>query len=162
AVERGFALRLSAEHRLDRRPVRQPRADRLLHQLDRQDHHLHYGVSPCRFCRAGGRWGDRPSSAWWRPGRGAPGAPPAGGLSGAGQNVSRASYSALFAVLTRSAAVTISIAAPAIVTWTGHGLGAGDPVVLRTTGALPTGLTAGTVYYVIAAGLTANSFEVST
>jgi len=33
--------------------------------------------------------------------------------------------------------------------------------VFTTTGALPTGITAGTTYYVIAAGLTANAFEVS-
>ena len=89
-------------------------------------------------------------------------APPAGWLFCSGQNVGRATYSALFAVLARSAAVTITIASPAVVNWVGHGLGAGDPVVLRTTGALPTGLTAGTVYYVIAAGLTANAFEVAT
>lgn len=57
--------------------------------------------------------------------------------------------------------VTISVAAPGVVTWSGHGLQAGQPVVFSTTGALPTGLTAGTVYYVIAAGLTANSFSVA-
>lgn len=56
---------------------------------------------------------------------------------------------------------TISIAAPAVVTLNAHGLTAGDAVVFYTTGALPTGLTAGTVYYVISAGLTANAFEVS-
>jgi len=57
--------------------------------------------------------------------------------------------------------VTISVATPAVITWTGHGLLAGQPVIFSTTGALPTGLTAGTVYYVIAAGLTANAFSVS-
>ena len=57
--------------------------------------------------------------------------------------------------------VTISVAAPGVVTWNSHGLQAGQPVVFSTTGALPTGLTAGTVYYVIAAGLTANSFSVA-
>jgi hypothetical protein len=57
--------------------------------------------------------------------------------------------------------VTITNAAPAVVTWTAHGFSAGQPVFFRTTGALPTGLTAGTIYFVIAAGLTANSFEVS-
>jgi len=36
------------------------------------------------------------------------------------------------------------------------------PIVPTTNGALPTGLTAGTTYFVIAAGLTANAFEVST
>lgn len=57
--------------------------------------------------------------------------------------------------------VTISVATPAVITWTNHGLLADQPVIFSTTGALPTGLTAGTVYYVIATGLTANSFSVS-
>jgi hypothetical protein len=39
---------------------------------------------------------------------------------------------------------------------------AGQQVFFNTTGALPTGLTAGTTYYVIATGLTAGAFEVST
>lgn len=43
--------------------------------------------------------------------------------------------------------VTISIASPGVLTRTGHNLSANDTVVLSTTGALPTGLTAGTVYY---------------
>lgn len=49
---------------------------------------------------------------------------------------------------TSSSAVTITIASPAVVTWAGHGLAADTPVVLLTTGALPTGLSANTVYYV--------------
>lgn len=57
--------------------------------------------------------------------------------------------------------VTISVATPGVVTWTGHGLVAGQPVVFSTTGALPTGLTAGTVYYVVSAGLTADAFSVA-
>ena len=56
--------------------------------------------------------------------------------------------------------VTISIASPAVVTWAAHGLVAGTPVDFATTGALPTGLTAGSIYYVLAAGLGANSFQV--
>lgn len=58
--------------------------------------------------------------------------------------------------------VTVTIASPAVFTKTTHGLAAGDEVYFSTTGALPTGLTAGTVYYVISAGLTADNFEVST
>lgn len=46
--------------------------------------------------------------------------------------------------------VTISIATPGVVTWASHGLAAGDPVRFTTTGALPTGITAGTTYYVLA------------
>lgn len=61
-----------------------------------------------------------------------------------------------------SATVTISNASPAVITWTGHGLKAGATVNFTTTGALPTGLSVGTNYWVIAAGLTANTFEVST
>jgi len=62
---------------------------------------------------------------------------------------------------TETSTVTMTIASPTVVTWTNHGLQAGAPVVFSTTGALPTGLTAGTTYYVIAAGLAANTFEVS-
>lgn len=57
---------------------------------------------------------------------------------------------------------TVTIATPAVFTSTAHGLQANDIVYFATTGALPTGLTAGTAYYVIATGLTANAFEVST
>jgi len=60
-----------------------------------------------------------------------------------------------------SADVTISVADPAVVTWSAHGLEAGQPVVFTSTGSLPAGLTAGTVYYVVATGLTANSFSVA-
>jgi hypothetical protein len=48
-----------------------------------------------------------------------------------------------------NAPVTISIASPGVVTWNGHGLSDGDMVLLTTTGALPTGLTAGGVYFVV-------------
>lgn len=58
--------------------------------------------------------------------------------------------------------VTISVANPAVVTAAGgHGLTVGSPVVFATTGTLPTGLTAGTTYYVIAAGFTATTFSVA-
>lgn len=56
---------------------------------------------------------------------------------------------------------TVTIASPGVFSKTAHGLAAGDKVVFSTTGALPTGLTAGTTYYVISAGLTADAFEVS-
>lgn len=61
----------------------------------------------------------------------------------------------------RSATFTVTIATPGLFTWTSHGLVAGTAIVFTTTGALPTGLTAGTTYWVIAAGLTANDFQVS-
>lgn len=63
----------------------------------------------------------------------------------------------------QSSVVTITIATPGVVTWfTGnHGMSGGESIVFTTTGALPTGLTAGTTYYVLAAGITATTFRVS-
>ena len=57
--------------------------------------------------------------------------------------------------------VTISAADPAVVAWNSHGLGAGHPVVFRTSGALPRPITAGTIYYVLPTGLTSNRFQIS-
>jgi hypothetical protein len=62
-------------------------------------------------------------------------------------------------VQTVQSTVTISIASPGVVTWNAHGLENGDPVKLTTTGALPTGLTANTVYYVV--NKTANDFQLA-
>jgi len=58
-----------------------------------------------------------------------------------------------------SATVTMTIAAPGVVTWTNHELVANDPVVFTTTGALPTGVTSGTTYYVSSTDITANTFK---
>jgi hypothetical protein len=60
-----------------------------------------------------------------------------------------------------SGTVTMTIATPAVVSQTAHGLKAGSKIVFSTTGALPTGVTAGTTYYVIATGLTADAFQFS-
>lgn len=60
----------------------------------------------------------------------------------------------------RSFAVTISNASPGVVTKVAHGLVANTPVVFSTTGALPTGLTAGVTYYVKTV-LDADTFTVS-
>lgn len=58
--------------------------------------------------------------------------------------------------------VTISIASPGTVTAVGrHGLLANDRVQFKTTGALPTGLVAGTTYYVSSSNLTGASFRLS-
>lgn len=57
---------------------------------------------------------------------------------------------------------TVTIASPGVFTLTAHGLVANDIVYLTTTGALPTGLTANTAYYVISTGLTADNFRLST
>jgi microcystin-dependent protein len=88
---------------------------------------------------------------------------PTGWLKCNGATVSRTTYANLFATLVpRSATVTITIASPGVVTWTNHGLSAGDSVYFTTTGALPTGLTATTTqYFVISTGLTTTTFRVS-
>jgi hypothetical protein len=59
------------------------------------------------------------------------------------------------------ATVTISNATPAVVTWASHGLSINADIIFNTTGGLPTGLTVGTTYYVIASGFTSGSFQVS-
>lgn len=63
---------------------------------------------------------------------------------------------------TVASTVTVTIASPAVFTLSAHNFSVGSVLYFSTTGALPTGLTAGTAYYVIAAGLTADAFEVST
>lgn len=59
--------------------------------------------------------------------------------------------------------ITITVAAPGVVTWPGgHGLEAGARVIFTGTGGtIPTGLVAGTAYYVLAAGLTPTKFSVA-
>jgi hypothetical protein len=63
---------------------------------------------------------------------------------------------------------TITIASPGVVSLVNaagavipHGLAPGMNVVFTTTGSLPTGITAGTTYYVITAGYTPNAFQIS-
>lgn len=60
-------------------------------------------------------------------------------------------------IVSPAATVTISIATRALVTWTAHGLRDGTPVTFSTTGALPTGITAGQRYYT--RDVTTNSFK---
>ncbi len=55
--------------------------------------------------------------------------------------------------------VTITIASPGVVSWTAHGLADGTQVVFSTTGTLPTGIVAGTVYYVKSPAT--NSFNIA-
>lgn len=58
--------------------------------------------------------------------------------------------------------VTMTIASPCVVTTSSsHGFTAGTRIVFSTSGALPTGITAGTVYYIIATGLTTTTFQFS-
>jgi hypothetical protein len=76
--------------------------------------------------------------------------------------ISSTTYANLFAVLVKYlSGATMTIATPGVVTWTAHGLYVNAPVKFTTTGALPTGLTVGTTYFVIAAGFGANSFQLS-
>lgn len=79
-----------------------------------------------------------------------------------GAAISRATYPSSFAVLVPTIGTpTISNASPAVVTLTSHGLVVGDSIYFTTTGALPTGLSINTLYYVISAGFGANSFQIS-
>lgn len=57
--------------------------------------------------------------------------------------------------------VTISVASPAVITLANHGYTVNMGVVFGGSGTLPTGLTAGTTYYVSATGLNTNDFRVS-
>jgi hypothetical protein len=62
-----------------------------------------------------------------------------------------------------SSTVTLTLASPGVVNWPAHGLSPLSVVQFATNGSLPTGLTAGTNYYVTAgASLLTNSFQVST
>lgn len=85
---------------------------------------------------------------------------PANFLECNGSLISRASFAGLFAALVVSSVVTITIASPGVVTWTGHQLRAMDPILLTTTGALPTGLAVATKYYV--KNVSGNTFNLTT
>ena len=65
-----------------------------------------------------------------------------------------------FAILPNTKTATISVASPAVVTMA-NSFVAGQPIVFATTGQLPTGIVAGTTYYVIAAGLSGSSFQIA-
>lgn len=87
---------------------------------------------------------------------------PSGWLLCFGQAVSRSTFAALFTAIAPSlGTVTVTIASPAVFSFTAHGLVAGDPIYLTTTGALPTSLAANTLYFLISTGLTADAFRVS-
>lgn len=59
--------------------------------------------------------------------------------------------------------VTITNASPAVCTWPAHGFSANQPVILKADvgGSVPTGVTNGSTYYVLATGLTADTFRFS-
>lgn len=88
---------------------------------------------------------------------------PTGYLKANGAAVSRATYAALFSAIcsTYGAVTSISNGAGAVVTTpTAHGRVLNDPITFTTTGALPTGLVAGTTYYV-AGTITSTTFQLS-
>lgn len=62
--------------------------------------------------------------------------------------------------LYKTSTITVTIATPGVVSWTAHGLYGGQKIQMTTTGALPTGLTVDTSYYVIPVG--ADSFQLAT
>jgi len=78
-----------------------------------------------------------------------------------GNNYNRGEYSALFNLLnTERGICTIAISTPAVITLTNHGLTTGQKVYFTTTGALPTGLSANTTYWVNVTGT--NTFNLAT
>lgn len=90
----------------------------------------------------------------------APVGAPTSWLACDGSAVSRTTYSALFTVLNPSIGTfTTTIASPAVITQMAHGLLEATSVYLTTTGALPTGLSINTQYYV--KYLTVNTYNLS-
>lgn len=86
---------------------------------------------------------------------------PTGWLRCDGSTVSRSTNANLFAAIIPSLGTfTVTIATPAVVSLTAHGLSTGDQVFLTTSSALPTGLTANTLYYAVR--VDANSFNLAT
>lgn len=79
---------------------------------------------------------------------------PTGWLLEYGQAVSRTTYADLYNALCPVVGTfTVTIASPGVFTKTAHGMSNGLRVRLFTTGALPTGLTANTDYYVVSAAI---------
>lgn len=87
--------------------------------------------------------------------------PAAGWLAADGSAQSRTTFAALFAAIVPSLGTfTVTLASPGVFTLVAHGLSVGDSLFLTTTGALPTGLAANTLYYVVSVP-TADTFTVS-
>lgn len=76
-----------------------------------------------------------------------------------GSTISRSSCPLTFAALCPSQTATVTIASPGVVTATAHGLVAGDRISFITTGGLPSGISIGIIYYVLATSLATDTFE---
>ena len=79
-----------------------------------------------------------------------------------GPTLQRAMFDTIISTATEQTAgatVTMTIASPCVVSWSAHGMPDGSTLTLSTTGALPTGLTVGTTYYVV--GAAANTFNLA-
>jgi microcystin-dependent protein len=86
---------------------------------------------------------------------------PANWLICDGAAVSRATYATLFSTIVPSlGTITVTIAAPTVVSQIAHGFQTGDTLYFTTTGALPTGLAANTLYYVVF--IDVNSYSLAT
>ena len=59
-------------------------------------------------------------------------------------------------------AFTVTVADPAVLTSAAHELYVDDTIWLETTGALPTGLSVDTTYYVVRNGITADTWQIAT
>lgn len=78
-----------------------------------------------------------------------------------GTSYNRSDYTSLFNLLnTNQGTVTLTIANPCVVTKANHGLTTGQKVYFTTTGALPTGLSANTTYWINVTGV--NTFNLAT
>lgn len=78
-----------------------------------------------------------------------------------GTSYNRVDYPALFNLLNiMQGTATLTIANPCVITLTNHGITTGQKVYFTTTGALPTGLTANTTYWINVTGV--NTFNVAT
>jgi phage-related tail fiber protein len=87
---------------------------------------------------------------------------PTGFLKANGAAVSRTTYAALFAAIYKSSTVTMTIAAPGVVSWSGFTPSPNDAIEFTTTGALPTGFVTATKYYVVGASIVPGvSFQLS-
>lgn len=87
--------------------------------------------------------------------------PDSGFLSCDGTAISRTTYSTLFTkIVPLVGTCSITNATPAVITLASHGFATGDSIYLTTTGALPTGLSIDTIYYVVY--INATTFSLAT